>query len=135
RYANLYAYVRDANIILNNMPESDSEEGRKVLGTAYAMRAISNFNLLRDFCEPYLSDDQLGLPLVKDFDMEERPLRSTYRQTVSLIESDLKKAIAMGVNDDIFRLKEDVAKFYLTRLYFWTRDWKGVKDIGVDLLE
>src|SRR5690606_13433057 len=47
RYQNLYAIIRDANIIINNMAESGSQKDRNVLGTAYAMRGITYFTLLR----------------------------------------------------------------------------------------
>lgn len=134
RYERLYAFIRDANIIINNMPASENEEDRKVLGTAYAMRGASYLALLRDFSEPYATDDQLGLSLVTQFDMEDKPLRSTYRQSIQQIESDLKNAIAYKVHDELFRLQEDVAKFYLARLYFWTKDWRNVKLISEELL-
>src|SRR5690606_20084497 len=114
RYQNLYAIIRDANIIINNMVESTTQEDRNVLGTAYAMRGVVYFTLLREYCEPFQSNDQLGLPLVTEFDMEERPLRSNYGATAKQIESDLKTAIDLKVDDEIFRFTEDATKAYLT---------------------
>src|SRR5690606_39847273 len=53
RYQRLYEVIRDANIIINNLPSHQSAEEKTVMGTAYAMRAISYYHLLRDFCEPF----------------------------------------------------------------------------------
>src|SRR5690606_3241462 len=113
RYEKLYAVIRDANIIINNMAEGGTEEERSVLGTAYAMRGISYYLLLRDYCEPFQSNDQLGVPLVTQFDMEERPLRSNYGVISNQVESDLKKSLELKVTDEIYRFTEDVTKAYL----------------------
>ncbi|WEK34247.1 MAG: RagB/SusD family nutrient uptake outer membrane protein [Candidatus Pseudobacter hemicellulosilyticus] len=123
RYERFYQRIRDCNIIINNFDSEVSRDDKNVLGTAYAMRGIAYYNLLREYCEPYTSPGQPGLPLVSDFDMEGRPLRSTYQQTVAFIEGDLKKALTYAVKADIFRYTDHVAKAYLARLYFWTKDW------------
>lgn len=123
RYEKLYAVIRDANIIINNMPSTVQVEERNVQGTAYALRAIAYYHLLREFCEPYASDAQLGLPIVRDFDMEERPLRSSYGVTKTYIEDDFKSALSFEVSDEIYRYTEDVVKAYLARYFFWTKQW------------
>src|SRR5690606_28982595 len=134
RYQNLYAIIRDANIIIDNMAESESREDRNVLGTAYAMRGVTYFTLLREYCEPFNSNDQLGLPLVVNFDMEERPLRSSYGATAAQIESDLKKAVELKVDDEIFRLTENATKAYLARFYLWTRQWGKAAPLAEELV-
>lgn len=123
RYANLYARIRDCNIVIDNLKSEDLEENRNILGTAYAIRGVSYYALLREFCEPYQRNDQLGLPLVTRFDMEEQPLRSTYLQTVNQIEQDLNKSISFHVKDELYRFTEEVSHAYLSRLHFWTKNW------------
>lgn len=123
RYTALYERIRDCNIIIDNLKTENSEESKMVLGTAYAIRGVSYYLLLREFCEPYQRDDQLGVPLVTRFDMEEQPLRSTYGQTINQIELDLNKSITFHVKDELFRFTEDVSRAYLARLHFWTRNW------------
>jgi hypothetical protein len=135
RYANIYARIRDCNIIIGNLKTDNNPEDKKVLGTAYAIRGISYFNLLREYAEPFQRNDQLGLPLVTEFNMEEKPLRSTYGETVSLIEQDLKKAIAYQVDDELFRFTEDVTRAYLARLYFWTKNWNKSIEEAAYLLQ
>ena len=135
RYAQIYARIRDCNIIIGNLKTDTNPEDKKVLGTAYAIRGISYYNLLREYAEPFQRNDQLGLPLVMEFNMEEKPLRSTYAETVNLIEQDLKKAITYQVDDQLFRFTEDVAHAYLARLYFWTKNWNKSIEEAAYLLQ
>ncbi|MBD1421205.1 RagB/SusD family nutrient uptake outer membrane protein [Sphingobacterium chuzhouense] len=134
RYELLYAVVRDANIIINNMPSVEHTDEQNVMGTAYAMRAIAYYHLLREFCEPYESDEQLGLPIVRDFDMEERPLRSNYGMTRTFIEDDFKSALSFAVSDEIYRYTEDVVKAYQTRFYFWTKQWDKAAPLAKEIV-
>ena len=124
RYAHQYDNIKDCNIILDNMPEKESDLAKNVLGVAYALRGISYYNLLRDFSEPPIGNpDGLGVPLVISFDMEERPIRSTISQTSRQIEADMLKAITYNVTDKIYRISADVMEGYLARFYFWTGQW------------
>ncbi|MEI3422789.1 MAG: RagB/SusD family nutrient uptake outer membrane protein [Butyricimonas faecihominis] len=120
------------------MTQKESAKGKKVLATAYTMRGICYYNLLRLFCEPYDKENensQLGLPLVKVFDMEARPIRSSIKATAEFIEEDLKNGIGYNLTDDIYRLTVDVAKVYLMKLYFWTQNWGEVTTLGEELLK
>lgn len=136
RYSDLYAVIRDCNIIIDNLKEKDTRLGKDVLGTAHALRGICYYNLLRDFCEPPVGNLQgLGVPLVKEFDMEGRPLRSTIAQTKSLIESDFKTAISYDIQDPMYRFNTDIIEGYLARLYFWTGDWTNADKYARTVLE
>ena len=99
--------------------ESDTEEANNIRGTAYAIRGVAYYQLLRIFCEVPRTgefDTQLGLPIVTTFDMEEKPLRSTMQATINQIESDLQKAASYHINDNIYRFTEDVIKGYQARM-------------------
>lgn len=134
-YTRLYAVIRDCNIILGYMQEKETVLGRKITGSAYAMRGICYYNLLRDFCEPVNGDLQgLGVPLVTEFDMEATPVRSTVAQTVSRIEEDLKAAIGCNITDKDYKFSPDVMKGYLARLYFWTGDYARAATYAGELL-
>ncbi|WP_288361557.1 RagB/SusD family nutrient uptake outer membrane protein [uncultured Bacteroides sp.] len=132
-----YQIIRDCNIVLNEMKESGTTEANEVRATAYAMRAVAYYQLLRLYCEiPQTGNlnNQQGVPLVMTFDMEERPLRSTMQETIDLIESDLNHSLSYHISDDLYRFTEDVAKGYLARLYFWTKQWKKVLPLVQGLL-
>ena len=135
RYQRLYEVIRDANIIINNLPSQQSAEEKTVMGTAYAMRAISYYHLLRDFCEPFADDGQLGVPIVVDFDMEERPVRASYGAVKALIESDFEKALTYQLSDEIYRYTHDVVKAYYAKYFFWTKQWDKVITLSEEIVQ
>ena len=136
-YRSLYSYIRDCNIVMGEMKESGTEEANDVLATAYAIRGISYFHLLKFFCqipEPGNYDSQLGVPIVTEFDMEATPARSSIAATIARAETDMITSITYGVKDPIYRFTPDVVKGYLARLYFWTRKWSDCLPLVRELL-
>lgn len=136
-YSALYEVIRDCNLVLGEMQEDGTELSGKVRATAYALRAVSYYQLLRLFCEPPRAGGmggQLGVPIVTTFDMEEKPLRSSMQQTVDRIEQDLQAALAYGLQDDVYRFTAEVCKGYLARLYFWTKQWSMALPLSRELL-
>ena len=71
-YKNLYAEIKTCNIILGEFEDGrDTREGQDIVGTAYAVRGVCYYQLLRMFCEPPLADaTKPGVPIVTEFDME-----------------------------------------------------------------
>lgn len=136
-YSGLYQYIRDCNIVIDNMVEEGTEEADNVLAAAYAMRAVAYYELLRQFCQvpdPDNLDSQLGVPIVTTFDMEATPPRASMAQTIRQIESDLITSISYGMTDPIYRFTPDVAKGYLARLYFWSRRWEDCLKMAQEML-
>lgn len=122
-YRWLYECIRDCNIVIGNLEERDSRLGMDVLGTAYALRGVCYYELMRQFCEAYDADQaskQLGVPLVTEFDMEAKPLRSTLAQTADQAINDLKEALKYDIQDEIYRFNNDVVTGYLARACFWS---------------
>ncbi len=137
-YRALYEIIRDCNIVLNEMKETGTSESEKVRGLAYAMRGVAYYQLMRLYCEKPETGNwqtQRGLPLVMTFDMEEKPLRSSLENTISLIERDLKKSLDAEIKDPVYRFTEDVVKGYLARMYFWTKQWDLALPIAQELLK
>ena len=135
-YSNFYSLIRDCNIIFGELTERESDMARDVLGTAYALRGISYYELLWRFCQPVdpSRDDQLGLQLVATFDMEERPLRSSMQETIEFIEDDLLKALSYNVQTPVYRFTAPVVKGYLARFYFWTHQWEKAVEWANEVL-
>lgn len=82
------------------MKDQDTELGKDILATSYALRGVCYYNLLRWFCEPYdkaMAKTQLGIPLVSNFDMEALTDRSSMEKTVEFIRDDLKRAIGFNM--------------------------------------
>ena len=122
-YRWLYQCIRDCNIVIGNLEERDTRLGRDVLGTAYALRGVCYYELMRQFCEAYDADrasKQLGVPLVTEFDMEAKPLRSTLAETADRAINDLKEALNYDLQNEIYRFNNDVVTGYLARACFWS---------------
>lgn len=137
-YSNLYEVIRNCNIVIHEMDERGTQEADKILALAYAMRGVSYYQLLRYFCEAPEAgsfNEQLGVPLVEEFDMEATPARSTLAQTVSFIENDLKMALSLHMADPVYRFTDDVNNGYLCRLYFWTEQWDKALPLAQELLK
>lgn len=134
RYDKFYAVIRDANIIINNLSPVETDEDQNVMGTAHAMRAIAYYHLLREFADPYENEGQPGVPIVRYFDMEERPLRSSYGATVAFIEDEFERALSFEVSDELYRYTTDVVKAYQARFYFWTKQWEKAAAVAEEIL-
>ena len=111
-YQRCYSTIARCNIVIGNMKNDlDTREAKDILGTSYALRGICYYQLLRLCCPPVGSTDaQLGVPLVTEFDMEAKPLRSTIDQTIAQAESDMKKAIDYDVQNELYFFNSDVMK-------------------------
>ena len=137
-YSGLYDLIKTCNLVIHEMKEDDTDMAKACYATAYAMRGVAYYNLMRLFCEPYNKEkasEQLGLSIAKRFDMEARPKRSSLKEVVSLIEEDLQKAISYHSKSEIFRYTEDVAKAYLARLYFWAQNWEQAIPVAKEILD
>ena len=135
-YTRLYETIRNCNIVLDNLDDQESELGQNVVRVAYSLRGVAYYQLLRNFCEPYSGDPlQLGVPIVNSFDMEEKPIRSTYSETVNQIISDFNKAKTFTMTDEVYRFNDDVINGYLARLYFWVQDYTNAITYASDILE
>lgn len=136
-YINLYQTIRTANIIIGNLEEDNTTDAKDVLGTAYALRGVAYYQLLRQFCEPYEteSNNALGVPLVTEFNMEAKPIRSSRKETVAQIERDFETAIKYNISEEVYRFNNDVIKGYLARLYFWTQEYDKAIEKAEELLQ
>lgn len=137
-YRGLYSLIRNCNLVIHEMKESDTDLAKSCYATAYAMRGVAYYNLMRLFCEPYnkeKAEEQLGLSIVTRFDMEARPKRSSLKEVATLIEEDFKKAISYHSKSEIYRYTEDVVKAYLARLYFWTQNWEQAIPVAKEILD
>lgn len=134
---NLYARIKDANIVLDQIAGKDGEEEQKYSAVAYTMRGILYYNLLRDFCEPYdeaREDKMMGMPIAEEFDMEAKPGRGNIRALKEFIISDFEKAIKLNMTDKKYLLTADVAKAFMARTYFWCHEWEKAIKVAEDLL-
>ncbi len=136
-YADNYTLIRDCNIVLDGIKDKHTKADKELKATAYALRAVAYYQLMRLYCDtPDVNqlDKQLGMPLVTEFDLEARPQRSSLKELISLIESDLKRAISLKNTNELYRFTEDVCKAYLARLYFWSKDWAKALPLAQEIV-
>ena len=135
-YINLYSVIKDCNIVINEMQPNGTDLSSRTLSTAYALRGVAYYQLLRLYCEAPQQgnfDAQAGVPLVTSFDMTARPIRSSMQQTINRIEEDLNRAVSFQNTDALYLFTADVAKAYLARLYLWTEQWQKALDMAREL--
>ena len=138
RFKSLYEVIRDCNIVIGELKERDTEFGKKLLATAHTIRAVCYYTLMRNYCEPYDKSNatkMLGVPIVKEFDMEGKPERSDLKETADFIVEDLKQAISLNQTDEHYRFYVDVSKAYLARVYFWMQEWALAATTAKEVLD
>ena len=136
-YSNCYSTISRCNIVIDNLKQdTDTQETKDILGTAYALRGICYYQLLRTCCPPVgANDEQLGVPIVTEFDMEARPGRSDINTTIAQAESDMKKAMEYDIQNELYLFNTDLMNAYLARLYFWSHRYTEALAAALPLLE
>ena len=51
-YKTLYSVIKDCNMVIGNMDDTESDLARTLLGTAWSIRSICYYNLMQRYCEP-----------------------------------------------------------------------------------
>lgn len=136
-YANLFAVVRDCNILLEEMTPRQSTMARDIVTTSYAVKGVCYYNLLRSFCEPYdpeTASERLGLPHMERFDIEVYPQRSDLNSTAGYVAGLFRKALEYEVSDPKYLFTPDVINAYLAKTLFWVQEWEDALEICQDLL-
>ena len=133
RYPELYSVIKDCNVIISNMEDTESEMAKNILGTAWSLRSICYYN-----CEPYQPEtatETLGLPLVDEFDMEAKPERSNQKETAEFILKGFRNALLYNVTDKDYLFTAQVTKAFMARFFFWTQDWENAIIYAKEVLE
>lgn len=149
---NLYNVVANANLIIEKGPgievaAADTAEKRRLVGQAYAQRALAYFNLVNFFAQPYnftAGATHLGVPIVTATSTDKSsvvaPARSTVKQTYDQIISDLNNAIA-NLSSYTTATSATKGKFnlygaqaLLSRVYLYKGDWQGSVDMATAVI-
>ncbi|WP_316789710.1 RagB/SusD family nutrient uptake outer membrane protein [Pedobacter frigoris] len=96
-----YKRVLNANVILNGIEKikpmnSAQQNWNNVKGSALFFRAFDFFNLAQGYCVNYnfaSANQELGLPLKLDYDVNVKLKRNTLQQTYDQIIKDLETAV------------------------------------------
>ncbi|MBS9461670.1 RagB/SusD family nutrient uptake outer membrane protein [Flagellimonas sp. 389] len=131
-----YELIGAANNIIVNLPDVDlldlsEEEKAQFIGEAKFLRALTYFQLVNLFAQPFQFNggSNLGVPLVltpyapevaiSEFQLE----RSTVSEVHALIEQDLLDAVSSLPEDNGERAEVGAARGLLARFYLYREDW------------
>ena len=137
-YKDLYAIIKDCNIIIEAMSQYSSEHSKLLAGSATGIKGACYYNLMRIYCKAYDSataDKELGLVIMDRFDLTETPSRSDLKLTADFVISTLKTAVSYGITDDKYLFTADVCKAFLAKALFWAEDWDAALDVCEELAE
>lgn len=91
-----YSRIKDINVFLSHCGEFEAKTSEdrlayyRAVGDAYFFRAYYYYFLLSHFANINQSVDGLGVPIVKELDLDAQPARSTIKECLTFIQDDLK---------------------------------------------
>lgn len=139
-WKNVYNRINIFNNVLFNIEHYKIPLADNVKGQALVFRAGAYLEAAQIWCPAYASataDQDLGLPLRIDPDMNIPSVRSTLRQTYSQILSDLHAAVALLPPQQIAatRPSKATALGFLARTYLYMGDYGNALQYGLQALE
>jgi len=136
-YAWYYNYIaiKYANQIINS-GLSGTANINEYIGEAYAIRALSHFELVRNFAHPYtVAPDDPGVPIIKSFNQDTLPARSTVKEVYAQVISDLEKSYSLL---SVYRGTAYFSKYAVraleARVYQNQGDWANAKVAALDVI-
>lgn len=141
-WAEIYEAINMANQIINasfDPAEAIEDEFNQILGEAYAIRALSHFDLVRIFAQHYTftpDASHLGVPIVTRFDVTSKPTRNTVAEVYEQIIDDFLMAIdLMTLNpENAGRFSAEAAKALLSRVYLYMEDYANAEAMATDVI-
>ena len=137
-YKDLYAIIKDCNIIIEAMSGFSSDHSKQLAAAATGIKGACYYNLMRNYCKAYdpaTADKELGLVIMDRFDLDLTPERSDLKTTADFVVSTLEAAISYGITDDKYLFTADVCKAFLAKALFWAEEWDKALDVCQELAE
>jgi hypothetical protein len=145
-WENAYKRILNANVILTGLgklkpPAVEQQEWNSVKGSALFFRAFDFFNLAQEYCVAYNSgstNDDLGLPLRLEYDVNIKPKRSTLKLTYEQIIADLRDAAELLGTKPQFKTRpsKEACFALLARLYLVMENYERAgyyADLGLQI--
>ena len=141
-WAEIYEEINIVNSIINSTfesPEGVITEFNQIKGEAYAIRALSYFDLVRLFAQHYTftpDASHLGVPIVLEFDVQSKPERSTVTQVYAQIISDFEQAISLMSLDpsNAGTFSKEAAQALLSRVYLYMEDYAQAESYATQVI-
>jgi len=128
--------LRCNNIISSSVASNANVDEYK--GEAYAVRALSYFELVRYFAKPYTDDPTaLGVPIVTTYDPEYKPGRSKVSDVYALILDDLNKGFNLMTTakfSNSSQMSKYAARALQAKVYLTMGDKTNAKTAALDVI-
>lgn len=146
-----YAYyvIASANVIIDkidNSPELGTEaERNNYKAECLFLRALSHFDLVRVYAQPYAYTTDAshpGVPVVLHQDLTAQPERNTVKEVYDQIIADLKEAESL-ISPTYRRSGTDLAssvsiyaiQALLSRVYLYSQQWQEAADYAAKVID
>lgn len=137
-YASLYNTIFYSNHVINNATtiEGDVLAKNQLLSEAYALRAMTYFELVNLYAKPYnkaTASTDAAVPITTEYDSEKKYPVKTVQEVYNLILSDIEQAEALenmkqqavGYN---YRFSDIAIKALKSRVYLYQHEWQKAID-------
>ena len=123
-WRNSYKIVVGANVMIEKIPEAESDDKDQLLGENYYLRGLVYFQMGNVFGKPYnQGGSNLSVPLKLTSATEDRPDRHTVQDVYDQVLSDLLKAESlMTINKGASYASKEAAQALLSRVYLYMGD-------------
>lgn len=143
-YAGLYNTIFYANHVINNAATMEGEMAAKnqLVSEAYALRAMTYFELVNLYAKPYnktTASTDPGVPITTEYDSDKAYPVKTVQEVYNLILSDISQAETLenvkqqtlGYN---YRFSTIAVKALKTRVYLYQKEWQKAIDSAKEAL-
>ena len=143
-WTNMYQAINAANQIINSdveVPASIQSQKDHIIGEAHALRGLIYFDLARFFAQHYTftgGATHPGVPLILNFDPNNKPSRNTVNEVYDQVISDMTKAISLMEGDarsgNSSTLSATSVTALLSRVYLYKEDWVNAESMASSVI-
>lgn len=125
---------------LETLSEEQQEQIDRLVGEAYALRALAHFDLVRLFAQPYnFTNDAShnGIPVINQSGNDEvSPARNTVQEVYTQIEQDLSAAISgISADKNDGRFSSHAAKALAARVSLYREDYASAIAYSTEVID
>ena len=142
-----YAYyvISCANTIIDKIGDTTDETLNNYKAECLFLRALSHFDLVRVFAQPYnytADASHLGVPIILQQDLTAKPARNTVKEVYEQIVADLLAAEGL-ISPSYVRAGTDPAssvtlyaiQALLSRVYLYSEQWQKAADYATKVID
>jgi hypothetical protein len=137
-WPNAYITIKYANTIANTTLPSTDPTTAQYIGEALAVRALTHFELVRNFAHPYTSaPNDPGIPIVTTYNQTSEPSRSnfTVKAVYTQVIADLEKAYSLMTQyRGTAYMSKYAARALEARVYQNMGDWPDALTTALDVI-